>query len=114
MKVAIFHNNERGFAFSRWVPEAPLTLAFTGELNEVEVTGRTEESILELIYAGTNRGSGQEWPRYMAQGLRSLSVGDVVCLYSPKKFTSYAVASMGFDAIDVHDDPWFKPWTFGW
>ena len=49
----------------------------------VILAGRTSHDTLERIFAGWNNGSQSELPYFLAQHVRSMSVGDVVALYKP-------------------------------
>lgn len=53
------------------------------QVTKLTVPGRTDHDTLERIFAGMNGGSGSEFPWFLKERMRSLSVGDVVALYKP-------------------------------
>lgn len=44
----------------------------------IDANSQSNADILELVFAGFNSGSGQEWPMFLKAKIRSLSVGDFV------------------------------------
>jgi hypothetical protein len=47
------------------------------------VASRNNAEILENIFSGWNNGSQMEFSFFLAQNVRSMSVGDVVAIYKP-------------------------------
>lgn len=46
----------------------------------IDANSQSNADILELVFAGFNSGSGQEWPMFLKTRIRSLSVGDFVSI----------------------------------
>ena len=46
----------------------------------IDANSQSNADILELVFAGFNNGSGQEWPMFLKTRIRSLSVGDFVSI----------------------------------
>ena len=50
---------------------------------DTQPAGRDYRAFLERIFAGWNAGSQAEFPFFLRQSVRSMSVGDVVALFKP-------------------------------
>lgn len=89
--------NERFHQYHFDPPESLASSDFEQLYREVAEVDTYE---LEELYAEWNRGSGRESDTFLKQGVRSMSVGDIV----EQEDDYYLCCSVGWDEIEIQPD----------